>query len=255
MKQRLMIVVAHPDDAEFNAAGLMLRYAEQGCAISITCLTDGSAGHQTLNRQELAKRRAQEAAAAARELGAELTIWPQPDGALEPKLALRERLIHEIRVYAPDLLITHRPYDYHPDHRAAAQLVQDACYMVRVPNVVPEVPALREDVVVAHMCDFFTSPEPFAADVVLPLDGRFDAACALLAKHESQVQEWLPYTLNQNTGPDWLEPAYRARAGAIAKRFANGACTLAEAFQLSEYGRDVDAQTLAQLCLLEPQAI
>lgn len=255
MKQRLMIVGAHPDDAEFNAAGLMLRYAEQGCAIAITCLTDGSAGHQTQSRKELAKRRAEEAATAARLLGAELTIWPDADGALQPTLARRERLIHEIRVFAPDLLITHRPYDYHPDHRAAAQLVQDACYLVRVPNVVPEIPALRDDVVVAYMCDFFERPQPFEADVVLPLDAHFDAACALLACHKSQVQEWLPYTLNQTGGPGWLEPAYRGKAQRIARRFATGHCELAEAFQLGEYGRQVDIQTFRQLCLLDPITI
>lgn len=255
MKQRLMIVGAHPDDAEFNAGGLMLRYAEQGCAIAITCLTDGSAGHQTQSREALAQRRAEEAAAAAQLLGAELTIWPEADGALQPTLARRERLIQEIRVFAPDLLVTHRPYDYHPDHRAAAQLVQDACYMVRVPNVVPETPALRDDVVVAHMCDFFNLPQPFTPDVVVPLDARFEAACNLLACHKSQVQEWLPYTLNQPGGAGWLEPAYRARARSIARRFAAGHCELAEAFQLGEYGRQVDAHTLRELCLLDPITI
>lgn len=255
MKKRLMIVGAHPDDAEFNAGGLMLRYAEQGCAIAITCLTDGSAGHQTQPRKDLAKRRAQEAANAARQLGAELTIWPDADGALQPTLARRERLIHEIRVFAPDLLITHRPYDYHPDHRAAAQLVQDACYMVRVPNVVPEIPALREDVVVAYMCDFFSLPQPFTPDVVVPLDDRFAAACDLLSHHKSQVEEWLPYTLNEPGGPDWLEPAYRARASSIARRFAGGHCELAEAFQLGEYGRQVGNQALRELCLLDPITI
>ncbi len=250
-----MVVGAHPDDAEFNLSGLLLRYAAQGNAIAITSLTDGSAGHQTLGRRELAQRRAGEAKAAARKLGAELNIWPVADGALQPTLANRERLIHEIRVFGPDLLVTHRLNDYHPDHRAAAQLVQDACYMVRVPNVVPEVPALEQDVVVAYMCDFFQQPKPFHADLVLPLDDWFDAACELLACHESQVQEWLPYVQGEAGNASWFPHAYRARAAAIAKRYANGGCQLAEALEISEYGRQLSTTELANLCLLEPNSI
>jgi len=255
LKPRLMVVGAHPDDAEFNAAGLMLRYAQAGCAIAMVSLTDGSAGHQTMGRADLRARRAAEAAASAKLLGAELNIWSEPDGALQANLRTRERLIHEIRVFAPDLIVTHRANDYHPDHRAAAQLVQDACYLVRVPNVVPEIPALVHDVVVAHVCDFFQQPQPFVADLVLPLDAYFDKAYELLACHISQVQEWLPFMQGEPGGPSWLAGAYQARAGKIAKLHANGSCQYAEALQLSEYGQRVTPATLAELALLEPTAI
>ena len=81
-----------------------------------------------------------------------------PDGALQATLELRQRVIREIRGFRPDLVLTHRTNDYHPDHRATGQVVQDASFLVRVPRIVPEVPVLQRDPVVAFMSDLFTKP-------------------------------------------------------------------------------------------------
>ncbi len=226
----------------------MVSQARRGSRIGIFCLTDGSAGHQALDRVSLARRRATEAAQAAELIGAELEIWPVPDGELEPSLGNRLRLIEAIRAFAPDLLLTHRLNDYHPDHRATAQLVQDACYLLRVPNVAPGTPALRRDPVVLAAADFFTRPAPFRADVVLGTDSVIEPVLDMLSCHASQVFEWLPFISDTPLKGDprqWLREFYGARPKALARRHAPD-FTYAEAFEVSEYGHRMAASEIQQ---------
>jgi len=226
----------------------MVSQARRGSQIGILCLTDGSAGHQSLDRVTLARRRSGEAQAAATKIDAELTIWDVADGELEPSLANRLRLIRAIRAFAPDLLITHRLQDYHPDHRATAELVQDACYLLRVPNVAPEAPALAADPVVLAAADFFTRPVPFQADVVLGIDAEFEDVLDLLHCHESQVYEWLPFISDTPLVGDrrtWLRQFYGQRPMALARRHAPS-FTYAEAFEISEYGRRMSGEEIRQ---------
>lgn len=190
---RLLILAAHPDDAEYHAGGLAALYHELGRRVKILSLTDGRAGHHTRGEQELIAIRRREAARAGQVIGSIYETLDFPDGQLQPTLEARLRVIQEMRLFKPDLVLTHRTCDYHPDHRAVGQIVQDASYLVTVPMVLPDVPPLRQPPVFAYMGDTFTRPARIRADVVLNVADYVDKIVAMLACHESQVFEWLAY--------------------------------------------------------------
>jgi LmbE family N-acetylglucosaminyl deacetylase len=190
---RLLILGAHPDDAEIFAGGLASKYRAAGHAVKMVSITCGDAGHHELSGTPLTARRRAEAAASAATIGATSAVWDYHDAQLQPTLELRWQIIGEIRSFAPDLVLTHRTNDYHPDHRAVGQAVQDASYLVTVPTVVRDVPILKRDPVVAYMYDRFTKPAPLEPSVVIDIGSEMEKIVTMLACHESQAFEWLPF--------------------------------------------------------------
>lgn len=260
----ILVLVAHPDDAEIYAGGLLCAYREQGHAVKIIALTRGDAGHHEMDRASLASRRLEEGKAAAASIGATFEVWPHADGGLEPTLALRHEVIAELRRFEPDLVFTHRPCDYHPDHRAVATLVQDASYLASVPRVVPGVPLSRKPLVVAYLPDLFRRPSPMEPHVIVDVTEHVDRAVRMLAFHESQVFEWLPWNQGmEDTLPadpwerlGWLREIFCRRridlaerfADRIAREFGDDALRAARAgerffemFEISEYSDSVSA--------------
>ncbi|MFO1002589.1 MAG: PIG-L deacetylase family protein [Planctomycetaceae bacterium] len=262
---RLLILGAHPDDAEFHAGGIASVYRSMGREVKMVSVTDGGAGHHTRSSSELVRLRRNEAAAAGNVIGAVYETWDFPDGALQASLAVRHRIIREIRQFKPDLVLTHRPNDYHPDHRAVGQCVQDASYLVKVPLIVPDVPALRRDPVVAYMPDLFTKPQRMQPEMILNIAEQIDTIVAMLACHASQVFEWLAYeqgildTLpaDQAERMLWLKAWYtnyvRPRVAhfqnEITHAFGDAGSSLefVEAFEISEYALRPDAALLQHL--------
>lgn len=263
---RLLIIGAHPDDAEYSGGGLATIYRQSGRAVKMISVTDGSAGHHFRKPAELVELRRAEAAAAGKIIGATYETWDFPDGSLEPSLDVRWRIIEEIRTYKPDLVLTHRTCDYHPDHRAVGQCVQDASYLVTVPNVLPAVPALRKDPVVAYLPDHFTRPSPLRPDVIIDITEQVPTIAKMLACHRTQLFEWLAYEGDVlDTVPEdesgkieWVESwilghiAYRAERyrDEVMKRFGDAKGTeiqSIEVFEVSEYARQADASVMAHL--------
>ncbi|HVX11904.1 MAG TPA: PIG-L deacetylase family protein [Pirellulales bacterium] len=192
---RLLYLVAHPDDAEFLGGGLATLHARRGSVVKFVSLTNGDAGHHLHAGPQLAERRRKEAEEAAAVIGATAEVWSHHDGCLQPTLELRWQVVREIRRFKPDLVLTHRTNDYHPDHRAVGTVVQDACYLVTVPALAADTPALARDPVVAFLPDRFTKPVPLAGDVVLDVGECADTIVEMLACHRSQFFEWLPFNL------------------------------------------------------------
>lgn len=263
---KLLVLGAHPDDAEFYAGGLVARYRQRGHAVRMVSLTNGSAGHHEKPRSQMSAIRRDEAAASARVTGAVYDIWEIPDGELMPTLDVRQRIVREIRAYRPDLVLTHRVYDYHPDHRAVGQAVQDACFLVRVPHVVPEVPALPKDPVVAYLPDLFTRPCPMIADVAIDIRNELETIVDMLACHVSQVFEWLPFLegsgdrvpRDERQRRAWLRDWYTAYIRPRADRFRQAlisaygetrgnAVEFAEIYEVSAYASAANEETLRRL--------
>ena len=141
---RLLVIGAHPDDAEYKAGGLAALYRRLGRDVCFVSMTNGESGHHEITGPPLVHRRRAEATAAAQVVGLRYDILDNPDGRLEATLPRREELIRLIRSYRPDLVLTHRLNDYHPDHRATSTLVQDAAYLLIVSH--RSVPTCRTSV-------------------------------------------------------------------------------------------------------------
>ena len=192
-KRSIMCIGAHPDDPEFRCTGTAALWSRFGDKVILVSVTDGRAGTFSAKCEDIAARRRKEAADSASVIGAESVVIGCVDGKLEPSVENREKLISVIRHYSPDIIITNRLNDYHPDHRYTAQLVQDASYLLMVPNAVPDVPPMGYSPVIFHWGDDFTEPTPFRPDIVVDIDPAFDTKMTMLSKHVSQVFEWLPW--------------------------------------------------------------
>jgi LmbE family N-acetylglucosaminyl deacetylase len=262
----ILAIGAHPDDCDFGAAGLAALGVRAGCRVHFVSVTNGDAGHFEQGGTPLARRRYAEAQAAAAVLGIDYSVLDIHDGELEPSLANRRTIIRLIRELRPDLILTHRPNDYHPDHRYTAQLVQDAAYMVTVPGVVALSAHLAANPVIAYMSDSFLRPNPFHPDVVIDIDDVLDQKLEMLHQHTSQVYEWLPFNegrlaevpVGDSKRRGWLRERYAPQFATLADRFRDalirtygaerGAMVrFAEAVEVSEYGAPLTAEARRRL--------
>ncbi len=253
----LICIGAHPDDPEVFAGGVMNLFARAGHRVLAVSLTNGDIGHHDMGGGLLARRRAAEAREAARIGGYESRVLDNHDGELVADLSLRREVVRLIRAHQADIVFTHRPNDYHPDHRYASQVVQDAAFMVTVPQFCPDVPALRKNPLFLYLFDPFTQPMPFRADIAVPVDAVMSVKWQLLDAMPSQFYEWLPWLegrleevppigrgkqarrawLESFFGPELELPAQVCR-DSLRAWFGERADTIryAEAFQICEYG-------------------
>jgi LmbE family N-acetylglucosaminyl deacetylase len=268
-KVRIIMIGAHPDDCDINAGGTAAIFASMGYAVKFLSLTNGDAGHQSEKGTALAARRLGEATEAARRLGITYDVLNNHDGHLTPSIEIRLEVIRKIREWGADVVIAPRPNDYHPDHRYAGILVQDAAYLVAVPNIAPETPALKKNAVFLYFQDRFQRPYPFQPDIAVDIDAVFDKKVDAMDAHESQVYEWLPWIghysdqvpKNKNDRKAWLA---QSRSVAISPEVRKslekwygpgfgGQVKHAEAFQICEYGVHPSNEEIKRLFPMLPK--
>ena len=266
-KLRVMVLGAHPDDCEIRAGGTAALWAAAGHHVRFLTVTNGDIGHWRMAGGPLAQRRLAEVRKCAEILGVTTEVLDIHDGELLPTLENRREITRRIREWKADLVISHRPNDYHPDHRYVGVLAQDSAYMVTVPFFCPDTPYLTRNPVFMFSEDNFQKPNPFQADVVVPIDRVIEKKLQAMEALESQFFEGganghaglLPKdeagtTARKNT----VREGFRNRAGRTATRFRRELKQLlgdgpgdgvryAEAFELCEYGRQPSREELRKM--------
>jgi LmbE family N-acetylglucosaminyl deacetylase len=191
--KKILVVAAHPDDAEFTSGGSLARWISEGWNVSLIICTDGGKGSQSSENDSanLAKTRQAEQEASARVLGLREVIWlGHPDGQLA-RLATRleEQLTQLIRKYRPDRLLAWdawKPYQLHPDHRTAGQAAMDAILAAGNPHFYIEqfqqTPGLQPHQV--REVYLYGTDEP---DEWVNITSTFDRKMEAIACHQSQI--------------------------------------------------------------------
>jgi N-acetylglucosamine malate deacetylase 1 len=272
-KLRIIEFGAHPDDCEIRAGGAAILWSQRGDHVKFVSVTNGDIGHWGMAGGPLAKRRYAEAQQAAKILGTTTDVLDNHDGELQPTLENRRTLTRLIRRWNADIVIGHRPNDYHPDHRYVGVLMQDSAYMVAVPFFCPDVPPLRKNPVFLYSYDNFKRPNPFRPDVVVAIDRVLEQKLDALVGMESQFVEGGALGNKRLVPTNDAERQSRQRSvrESFTKRFAETAdrcrdklielygeeqgkqVKYAEAFEVCEYGRQPTADELRQLFPLPPK--
>jgi LmbE family N-acetylglucosaminyl deacetylase len=271
---RILMIGAHPDDCELKAGGTAAKWVADGCHVKFLTTTGGDNGHPSSAGGALQQRRREEAHESRRRLGIdEYEVLENHGGELVPNIEVRRQIVHRIRNWKADIVITHRPNDYHPDHRYTSMLVQDSAYMVTVPFFASATVALKQNPVFLYFEDGFQRPNAFCPDIVVDIDDVFDKKLASLDAHVSQMYEWTPFMLSRSSGklvtpPDgpvarrewlaqiWLNgPENPALREALGKWYGHASKSVkrTEAFEICEYGRQPSEVEIRRLFPFLPQ--
>ena len=267
-KLRIITFGAHPDDCELVAGGVATKWAALGHKFKCVSVTNGDIGHAVIAGGPLALRRRAESRRAAQILSIETEVLDNHDGEAMVTLENRRKIARLIREWQADIVISHRPNDYHPDHRYTGVLVMDAAYMVQVPFFTPEVPPLSHNPVFLFAEDGFKKPNPFSGDIVVAIDDVVDKKLAVVEAMESQFYEGGCCDVPAGGMPtdaagkearrkqvhDFFASHFAATADRFRPRLAEWYGTdraagikYAEAFEICEYGRQPTQEEIRQL--------
>ena len=225
--QRAMVIMAHPDDIEFGCAGTVARWVQEGAAVSYVHVTSGDVGiaDLSLSREEAMEIREAEQRAAAVVVGVEEVVFlREPDGMVENTLALRKRLVREIRRFRPEAVIVTDPtmlwagdgYINHPDHRATAGAAIDAIFPAAgQPHFYQE---LRDEGIEAHKVRKVYAMnwgEGGKENIYVNISNTVDLKIESLRKHKSQLKDWDPTEMVKN----WSAEAAKGKEMAHAESY------------------------------------
>jgi LmbE family N-acetylglucosaminyl deacetylase len=249
---QIIMIGAHPDDCDIKSGGTAALFVAMGHKVKFLSVTNGDAGHMKEGGGMLAQRRLEETKEVSKRLGVSYEVLDNHDGELLPTLAIRMEVIKRIREWNADVVIAPRSNDYHPDHRYTGILVQDAAFMVGVPNIAPDTPPLRKNPVFLYFQDNFKKPNLFQPDIAVDISSVIDKKVYSLDAHQSQFYEWLPWIGGyENQVPKepserlaWIKklrgnginPAVKSSLEKWYGTVKAGQVSYAESFEICEYG-------------------
>ena len=260
---RIIAFGAHPDDAELKASGVAALWAAAGHKVKFVAMTNGDVGHFESAGGPLAKRRYAEVQACAKILGIETEVLDIHDGELMPTLENRRTVARLIRDWQADIVLGHRPYDYHPDHRYTGVLLDDSAVVVVAPFFVPDTTPTPRNPVYMYYSDGFQDPKPFTPSVVVGIDDVAEKKWQCVSAMPSQFADkdsWQGRTVPNVPAGDreraaFLLDMFKKRNMAVADQYRDRLVALygeergrkiryAEAFQLGQYGRQAPPEEL-----------
>ena len=263
---RIIAFGAHPDDAELKASGVAALWAAAGHKVKFVAMTNGDVGHFETAGGPLARRRRAEVAACAKILGIESDVLDIHDGELTPSLEHRKTMARLIREWQADIVMGHRPYDYHPDHRYTGVLMDDTAVVVVAPFFVPDTPPTPRNPVYMYYSDGFQDPRPFTPTMVVGIDAVAEKKWQCVSAMPSQFGDkdsWQGRTIADVPAGDRERAAFlldlvKKRNLAVADQYRSRLVELygeaparkiqyAEAFQLGQYGRQASIDELKRL--------
>jgi LmbE family N-acetylglucosaminyl deacetylase len=267
-KQVLRIIAfgAHPDDCELKASGVAAMWAAQGHKVKFVSMTNGDIGHFKMAGAPLARRRLAEVRECAKILGIETEVMDIHDGELEPTLENRKKVARLIRDWQADIVLFHRPYDYHADHRYVGVLVEDAAVVVVAPFFVPDTDPVKRNPIFLYYSDPFQKPYAFEPTIVVGIDEVADKKWNCVSAMPSQfgdAESWQASTIatvpkEDKKREEYLLNLFKDRNAEIANKYRARLIELygnekgskikyAEAFEICQYGRQASVDELKAL--------
>ncbi len=184
----ILAIGAHPDDIEINCAGTLAKYAAQGHKIFIATATNGNIGSATLPKDEIGAIRKKEAAKSASIIGAEYICLDYDDELFYEDVSVRMKFINLVRHCKADVILTHNPQDYNPDHMLTSKIINDIQVMIPIAKLETEEPPYPTLPVIYYF-------EPAKGMGFIPTDyvditDYFETKKKMFLCHESQ-QAWM----------------------------------------------------------------
>lgn len=263
---RIIAFGAHPDDCELKAGGVAALWAAQGHKVKFVAMTNGDIGHFSEAGGPLAIRRLAEVQECARILGIETEVLDIHDGELMPTLENRKTVARLIRDWQADIVLFHRPYDYHADHRYTGVLVEDASVLVAAAFFTPGTPPTKKNPIFMYYSDGFQRPYPFEPTIVVGIDEVAEEKWNCIRSMPSQFADadsWGGRTLpnvpqNAEQRQEYILGVHQKRIAQVADKYRERLVQLygqekgnkikyAEAFELCQYGSQVSVEELKKL--------